>query len=164
MKNIKLGIILFSISHLTCLNIYATTADQYRLLSGNSQSLSTSEYYFRKNSGKILIPVRLIGAVSKPGIYHLPENTNLTTLLSLSGGPVSNAELDEIKIKRSGTEIKNVDLEEILMTQENIPLKNGDTVFIPYYRPTISSGTVTVLTLIATFLSLGATIYVATSR
>ena len=76
------------------------------------------------------------GQVRKPGLYIVPDDTDLLTLISSAGGPTENAKLSKVKIIRStmdGDKIINVDLKEYLDTgqPELIPiLKPGDTVII----------------------------------
>jgi len=76
------------------------------------------------------------GQVRKPGLYIVPDDTDLLTLISSAGGPTENAKLSKVKIIRStmdGDKIIQVDLKEYLDTgqPELIPiLKPGDTVII----------------------------------
>ncbi|MDP8268784.1 MAG: SLBB domain-containing protein [Candidatus Tenebribacter davisii] len=76
------------------------------------------------------------GQVRKPGLYIVPDDTDLLTLISSAGGPTENAKLSKVKIIRStmdGDKIIEVDLKEYLDTgqPELIPvLKPGDTVII----------------------------------
>jgi len=76
------------------------------------------------------------GQVRNPGLYIVPDNTDLLTLMSSAGGPTENAKLSKISIIRStieGEEVIRIDLKEYLETgkSELIPiLKPGDTVII----------------------------------
>ncbi len=76
------------------------------------------------------------GQVQKPGLYIVPDNTDLLTLISSAGGPTENAKLSKIRIIRTTTEKEEiiwVDLNKYLETanQNLIPiLKPGDTVVI----------------------------------
>lgn len=99
----------------------------------------TSYYNFMGSGTDIKIEVNLWGFVPKPGIYNIPYTTDLVTLLSIAGGPVSSSRLDEIKIIRllpedsTGTKIVTVNVEEYLRTgdRSQIPvLKPGDTIFV----------------------------------
>ena len=76
------------------------------------------------------------GQVRNPGLYIVPDDTDLLTLISSAGGPTENAKLSKIRIIRStieGEKVINVDLKEYLETGqiELIPiLKPGDTVVV----------------------------------
>ncbi len=76
------------------------------------------------------------GQVRNPGLYIVPDDTDLLTLISSAGGPTENAKLSKIRIIRStmeGEKVINVDLKEYLETgqAELIPiLKPGDTVIV----------------------------------
>lgn len=51
-----------------------------------------------------LISVQLLGAVSKPGIYYVPANTDLLKLLTLAGGSSSNGDVSEVIVRKQSTE------------------------------------------------------------
>ena len=76
------------------------------------------------------------GQVRNPGLYIVPDDTDLLTLISSAGGPTENAKLSKIRIIRSTAESEKViwvDLKEYLETgqAELIPiLKPGDTVIV----------------------------------
>ncbi len=76
------------------------------------------------------------GQVRNPGLYIVPDNTDLLTLISSAGGPTENAKLSKIRIIRStaeGEKVIWVDLKEYLETgqAELIPiLRPGDTVIV----------------------------------
>lgn len=76
------------------------------------------------------------GQVRNPGLYIVPDDTDLLTLISSAGGPTENAKLSKIKIIRStveGEKVITINLKEYLETgqAELIPiLKPGDTVIV----------------------------------
>ena len=76
------------------------------------------------------------GQVRNPGLYIVPDDTDLLTLISSAGGPTENAKLSKIRIIRStaeGEKVIWVDLKEYLETgqAELIPiLKPGDAVIV----------------------------------
>jgi hypothetical protein len=63
---------------------------------------NTSEFIYRNDTDEALIPVYLMGAVAKPGLYHIPSNTDLVALLTLAGGPSPGAQTDKILVKGQG--------------------------------------------------------------
>lgn len=76
------------------------------------------------------------GQVRNPGLYLVPDNTDLLTLISLAGGPNENAKLSKVRIVRSthtDNEIIWVDLKKYIDSADSelIPiLKPGDTIVI----------------------------------
>lgn len=76
------------------------------------------------------------GQVRNPGLYIVPDDTDLLTLISSAGGPTENGKLSKIRIIRSAAEGEKViwvDLKEYLETGQAdiIPiLKPGDTVIV----------------------------------
>ena len=76
------------------------------------------------------------GQVRNPGLYIVPDDTDLLTLISSAGGPTENAKLSKIRIIRSttdGEKVININMKEYLETgqAELIPiLRPGDTVIV----------------------------------
>lgn len=126
---------------------------------GEVQGASGSEYVSGNYQGAILMPVNLWGAIGKPGIHHVPSRTDLVTLLSLAGGPSSEAELDEVLIKRrSGGEeqVIRVDAEEILSTAgvHSPTLQANDIVIVPRRKPAVSTDVLSVLSVTSSVIGL----------
>lgn len=112
------------------------------VLSVNAQtetSTSTSSYntgsvymYSGTLEGTELLKIKtyIWGQVRKPGLYIVPDDTDLLTLISSAGGPTENANLTKIRIIRSveGEEkVMWVDLQEYI--------DNGDYNLIPKLQP-----------------------------
>lgn len=80
------------------------------------------------------------GQVNKPGLYIVPDNTDLLALISLAGGPTETAKLSEIRIIRptaNGEKVFTVNIKDYM--------ENGDEKIIPVLQPgdtVIVSGTV----------------------
>ena len=76
------------------------------------------------------------GQVRKPGLYIVPDDTDLLTLISSAGGPTENANLKKVRIIRAsedGEKIIFVNLSKYIETgnEELIPiLQPGDTVVV----------------------------------
>ncbi|HPR18072.1 MAG TPA: SLBB domain-containing protein [Candidatus Cloacimonadota bacterium] len=108
--------------------------------SSSAQSYSTGSVYLYSGtltgSEQLKIKSYIWGQVQKPGLYIVPDDTDLLTLISSAGGPTENANLTKVRIIRS-TENENkiiwVDLQEYIDSgnYELIPqLQPGDTVVI----------------------------------
>ena len=113
----------------------------------------TAEYIFRNSPRDNLITVQLFGSVVRPGIYYVPEDTDLMRILTLAGGVVNTGELDEVIVRKSdgkawskvddryveqtgpGTYSVNVD-KLVRYTRKLAPLKlsHDDFVYIPPQR------------------------------
>lgn len=65
--------------------------------------LQTSEYIFRTSPKDSLMAIHLFGAIAKPGIYYVPQNTDLMKLLTLAGGATSLGTLDEVVVRKNDT-------------------------------------------------------------
>jgi len=100
----------------------------------NTQRFSGSEYYVGDTLGKPLIAIKLLSGVERPGVYYVPQGTDLSELISYSGGARANAKLDEILVKRNYlgvTKNYEVDLQDILKSTSSVPkLADNDVVHI----------------------------------
>jgi hypothetical protein len=85
---------------------------------------------------QLKIKAYIWGQVKKPGLYIVPDNTDLLTLISSAGGPTENAKLSKIRIIRTteeGDKVIWVNMKKYLETGDPdlIPvLKPGDTVVV----------------------------------
>ena len=85
---------------------------------------------------QLKIKTYIWGQVKKPGLYIVPDNTDLLTLISSAGGPTENAKLSKVRIIRStpeGEKVIWVNLKKYIETGDSniIPvLQPGDTVVI----------------------------------
>ena len=89
---------------------------------------------------QLKIKTYIWGQVRKPGLYIVPDNTDLLTLISLAGGPTEDAKLTKVKIVRPTTKGKKV----ILVNLKKY-MENGDSKMIPVLKPgdtVILSGTI----------------------
>jgi protein involved in polysaccharide export with SLBB domain len=95
-------------------------------------SQGPSQYILGK--GDVLtITVNLWGYVNKPGIYTIPSNYDLISLISSAGGPTSAARLNDIRIIRRDEAVIMVDIEKFIKTGNKDlipPLQPGDTIIV----------------------------------
>ena len=88
------------------------------------------------NVEKLKINTYIWGQIHKPGLYIVPDDTDLLKLLSLAGGPTEDAKLNKIRIIRptnNGKKVIFVNLKKYIDTgDENlIPvLMPGDTIVV----------------------------------
>lgn len=147
-------ILIFIVSyHLISLPCHAQT-DKFFDFSANGKSLG-AEYVSGDSPGTVLMKVNLWGAVNRPGIHHVPVKTDLMSLMSYAGGPLSSAELDEVTIKREiGNKRKliTVNVQELIsgVSHHQIQLSPNDIVVIPKDDPLVDRDTL----VMASFFSL----------
>jgi len=81
--------------------------------------------------------VAVLGRVSRPGAYTLPQAARVLDLIALAGGPTQDARVDTITVVRRENEMEHlltVDYSAILgtgSTKDNIVLQPGDVVYVP---------------------------------
>lgn len=115
-----------------------------------------SEFVFQTYKNQELISLRLLGAVRKAGLYHVPKDIKLVTLLSLAGGTTKDAEVEEIVIgSETGNNVKKINLYEAMNNQINSDYKfsSNDTVFIKHKKPFISNDSWKIISVISVLLT-----------
>ncbi len=120
-----------------------------------------NEYFFNQSGRDVLRPVRVLGGIQKPGLYHIPEKTPLVTLMTLSGGTTPDADTKSIIVKRLDGTVLERDLFK-LMTKpdQEVSLLNGDVVYIPRKEGLIDNTSATTITTIVSIISVLLTTYV----
>ncbi|MCC7431511.1 SLBB domain-containing protein [bacterium] len=116
------------------------------ILAQNSSLVGPQKYRIAKDSTLgseeggdliLLITINVWGEVARPGVYEIPDKTDLISALSLTGGPTASSKIDEIKIVRGDGENKEVivfNAKKWLKNEykEEIPiLQPGDTIVVP---------------------------------
>lgn len=145
----------------TCLCFYAQAvlAEESHLDLGENIGTAGNVFVSGNYPGAVLMPISLWGAVRRPGIHHIPLRTNLLTLMSYAGGPLTSAELDDVVIKRISDQeekILSVDIKKILTTKNmrGPELKANDIILVPFEEPAIDPNTVQVVGFVASIFSL----------
>ena len=80
--------------------------------------------------------VYILGQVTRPNVYALPERTTMLQMLALAGGiDFSRAKLRRVvlirEISETESEILLVNVREILRTGQDIFLQPGDVIYVP---------------------------------
>lgn len=143
----------------------------------------TAEYIFRNSPRDQLITIQVFGSVARPGMYYVPEDTDLMKLLTLAGGVVNSTELDEVVVrkldgrswrglnsryvdqKNDSTYLINVDA--MLKGSTSIkPLRmaHDDFVYVPQKEPVISNDFYKVVTVASVLLTSVATFLLIRER
>jgi len=138
-----------------------------RDLSAQEESQRASRYIVPGDQSAIQMQINLWGQVQKPGIYKVPSDMDLISLLSVAGGPTDLAKLKKVQVIRAYPDtgearVIEVDVEHYLEQADisDIPkLYPGDTVFVPgNFRRNFAEG-LDVFGAIAGILSAVALIY-----
>jgi hypothetical protein len=126
-------------------------------LSGSARG---NEYISGNYPGAVLMPVNLWGAVHKPGIHHVPTQTDILNLVSYAGGPSERAELDRVAVKRRVKDqdtLIEYDLKKALSEPVKTPvlrLEPNDIVFIPPREDGLSPSTMKTVIFISTVVGI----------
>ena len=96
---------------------------------------SAGHYIYLGEGDELLMNVQIWGQVKNSGLYSLPEESDITTLISLAGGPTEHADLSGIKVIRKGVEkdsLFTINLKKSLLggEKEKTMLEPGDIVEI----------------------------------
>lgn len=132
----------------------------------------TAEYIFRNSPRDNLITVQVFGSVTRPGIYYVPEDTDLTRILTLAGGVVNSGEMSEVVVRKvDGKEWSKIDdryvdetgpgnylvnVDKFLKYSARLaPLKlnHDDFVYVPQKEPWISNDAAKIVTLAGVILT-----------
>jgi len=167
LKTIK-HLLILVLCFATSLPCYADL-NSYSLLGSKGSGIDRytargNEFISGAQPGKVLMKVNLWGGVGKPGIHHVPAKTNLINLLSYAGGPLNDAMLNKVTIKRNtGPSNKKiiVNVQDIIegASIPSIPLEPNDIVVVPQKKPTISNNTIAIVSVVAMVVSTAATAY-----
>ena len=131
------AIIAIALSAVQTANAQGSTAGLYQIRT----NASAGNYYYVSKPGELTMEVNIWGSVRSPGTYEVPTSTNLIQLVSYSGGPTSEASLDEVRVtrflKKEGggftRQLFVVNLEDLYRSDETqLILHPGDTVFIDH--------------------------------
>ena len=123
---------------------------------GSSSLPKQSVYVYGDGSFAMLMPVQILGAVSKPGIHYVPSHTDVLTLISLAGGTTPHASTEDITVKRqktptAGSEVMNVNLKQLVEDPkaQSPRLAANDTILVAEEKPFLSDNAVRIVTLVA---------------
>jgi hypothetical protein len=124
----------------------------------NSPPNRPSEFIYQTHKGEELVSIRLLGSVQRAGLYHVPKNMNVTTLLSLAGGTSRDADLRKITIsneQRQDMKAFRLDLEKSFETGQGelYQLQPNDLVYVAEKRPIVSNDTWKAISILSIILT-----------
>jgi hypothetical protein len=131
-----MGFLTLKIPSLVILVILLGTVAWGSETDSETDSQSARYYVFLGSEKELQINVQIWGQARRPGLYSVPQTTDLVGLISLAGGPTEHANLSGIRVVRTNPkpEVIGVDLKGYLSTGDSRlqpVLKPGDTVVIP---------------------------------
>lgn len=122
-----------------------------------------NEFFVGQELGRPLMTVHLIGGVKRPGVYHVPIDTNLLEVLAYAGGTDTNVDVTEISVQRSTgqdqTKLLEFDLKKVLKTsaQSQYTIQDRDTIHIP--EKTTLDNSIKWITLLSSIASIALSVY-----
>lgn len=129
-----------------------------RAMADDQYQSRISEYFYSPTGKEVLIPVQILGEIERPGLYHIPPETNLTTLVAIAGGTRTDANVKKVRLFRAG-EAQKLNLDTIFEDQPNFNLRQQDTLYIPRKPELISQSTLTVILAISAIATTVLTFY-----
>lgn len=104
---------------------------------------NSNEFFAGAYQGATLMKVNVVGGVHRPGVYNVPVNSELNSVLSYAGGPTKEADLDKVYVKsRVGDnyKVKKINMEEFFSNPDESPykLRPDDYVYVNQKRDIIS--------------------------
>ena len=124
----------------------------------NQKTNRSSEYIFESYPNQELISVRVLGAVKNAGLYHVPQDINLSTILALAGGTTNEADTENIIIANDlksdhENSTRNINLINSIKENNKNPILENDIVFIKNKTSFISPDTMKSVSIISILLS-----------
>ena len=109
---------------------------EYQVLDDTPETLKARlladyQQYLRNPSIEITVlrRVRIIGAVTSPGLHLVDPTVTVADALAVAGGATMNGDPDKIRIIRDGVEIA-VDIRSNTRIADS-PIRSGDQIFVP---------------------------------
>ncbi len=115
---------------------YQGMGNQQQVMPGYGMPQDT---YFTDSMGNILMYINVLGEVYKPGQHIVRQDSDISNVLSLVGGPKEDANLDKAKLLRykpddDGKQTYEINLEAYFEEGDRsgfVELKPNDTIVIP---------------------------------
>ncbi len=109
-------------------------------LSTTIPNAQAGSYYYVARPGELTMQVNVWGFVQHPGRYEVSSSTDLVQLLSYAGGPLQDADMEDVRItrlvRRDGViamREMRVNLKRLDRVEEaRLLLQPGDTIFIDH--------------------------------
>ncbi|MEX2527829.1 MAG: polysaccharide biosynthesis/export family protein [Gemmatimonadota bacterium] len=77
----------------------------------------------------VLRRVSILGAVTRPGLYHVDPTVSVADALAMAGGATIQGNPDQIQVIRDGQQVASRVTQNTLITDS--PIRSGDQLFVP---------------------------------
>lgn len=143
----------------------------------------SAEFIFRNSARDNLISTQVFGSVTHPGVYYVPEDTDLMKVLTLAGGVLTSSELEEVivrkadgkawtgydskYVKQKNPQTFQINVDEMLRSAPNLKplrLNHDDLIYVPQKEPFISSDVSRVVTIGSVILTSVLTVLLIKAR
>lgn len=147
------------LSFLIALSLVTPAVAQEEVFTIKKPVSNTQEYFAGAYPGTVMMKVNIIGAVNKPGVYNVPVNSELNSVLSYAGGPSKEAEMDKVFVrskKGENYEVKKVNLENFFSDHNEKPyrLRPDDYIYIEQNEGLINNNLLKTSTVVASILGI----------
>jgi len=120
-------------------NVVYTQPDREQVGNENLLNISGGAFYNYAQKNKVNIEVNIWGYVQKPGKYLVPKGVTVQDLISYAGGPLTDANLDEIRLFRPKNDslyitsdlIINLDYNDLFWEDNVNPKDKKNPVLLP---------------------------------
>ncbi len=124
---------------LISLNVAHSQPDREQVGNENLLNISGGAFYNYAQKNKVNIEVNIWGYVQKPGKYLIPKGVTVQDLISYAGGPLVDANLDEIRLYRPKNDslhitsdlIISLDYNDLFWENEVSPKNKINPVLLP---------------------------------
>ena len=107
--------------------------DSYMVQKNDNPPKSGSVYVTPTKKNEVLFKASIWGAVQSPGVHYMPMGTRLLDALSMAGGPVERADMDNLILsthEASGLMVQKLSVTEALAHTESNPILKPEDVLV----------------------------------
>jgi protein involved in polysaccharide export with SLBB domain len=123
-----------------CFVVTTVMAQRNSDISSATPNAQAGSYFYVARPNEMTMQINIWGFVHHPGRYEVNTNTDLIQLLSYSGGPTNDADIEDIRItrivRRDGvlaSKEMRVNLRKLDKLEEaKIMLQPGDTIYMDH--------------------------------
>jgi hypothetical protein len=110
-----------------------TDHGSYTVHKEEPQFKSGSVFYSSTKKDEVLVKANVWGAVQFPGVHYVPLGTRFLEAVSFAGGPLDNADSEEIVLSSKGAkgiQLRELSLKAALASNDNNPVLQPDDILL----------------------------------
>ena len=102
----------------------------FSIILSNTTNSSTFDYI--TESGKVYMPINVLGHVKAPGTYLVLEGSSVFDILAAASGPLPGSKLNKILLYRQYNQFNSINLNLLLNSDKDfdVVFKPNDTIYI----------------------------------